>query len=220
MSIFSSVVIVQHLGYFFILVAVAIKDILWLRIVLGFAQFLLFCYAMVVDRQDIALWNFALVSVNVVNIISLLNQKKKVPIPKEFVDLYNKLFNEFTTKEFIYLLSLGHAHHIENKVLIREGTKQKDLVLILSGTALVKHHEQIISQLERGSFVGEISLVTEEPANADVETSDYLEYIAWDQDELRALKEKNFMIWTKLHDVITRDLSRKITNMDNSITKK
>ena len=64
--------------------------------------------------------------------------------------------------------------------------------------------------LNRGDFIAEMSFLTEEPAAADVYLEDNVKYIMWNQEELRHMQKLNSDFWGKLHNVLTRDLIKKI----------
>ena len=57
-------------------------------------------------------------------------------------------------KEFINFWSLGEIVSKKNKQIIKEGQKQKHLLLILSGKVQVKKNNKLINILNRGNFPG------------------------------------------------------------------
>ena len=66
--------------------------------------------------------------------------------------------------------------------------------------------------MKRGKFIAEMSLITNEPASADIFSNKSLKYIAWNQDELRHLQKSNKELWIKLHNILSKDLINKIKN--------
>ena len=202
--------LIQHLGYLFTFLALTIKDVLWLRIILAIAQILLGIYQLQVNRIDIVVWNGIFTAVNIYHIINIIRSRKPLYIPKEIEDIYNNIFNHFTDREFMNFWSLGKNKKSSNSLLIKEGEKQKKLYLILSGTVNVKRNNKILNTLKRGNFIAEMSLITNEPASADIYSNKDIQYIMWEQAELRHFEKTNKDLWIKLHNILSKDLIEKI----------
>ena len=201
---------IQHLGYLFTFLALSIKDVLWLRIMLALAQVLLGVYQLSENQLEIVFWNAIFTIVNIYHIIRIINDRKIVYIPKEIKDIYENIFNDFTTKEFMNFWNLGTYKISADSLLIKEGEKQKNLYLILSGDVSVKRHNEVLNKLGRGKFVAEMSLITNEPASADIYSVKEIKYISWNQGELRHLQDSNKDLWIKLHNILSKDLIEKI----------
>tara|TARA_Y100001968_G_scaffold104173_1_gene94145 strand:- start:1033 stop:1680 length:648 start_codon:yes stop_codon:yes gene_type:complete len=201
---------IQHLGYLFTFLALSVKDMLRLRIILAIAQILLGIYQLSVSRFDVVIWNTIFTIVNIYHIIRIINERKIVFIPDEIKDIYNNIFNDFTTREFMNFWNLGKYKKSSNTLLIKEGEKQKHLYLILKGDVVVKRNEHILNTLKRGKFIAEMSLITNEPASANIYSNNNMEYIIWDQDELKHFQVSNKNLWIKLHNILSKDLIDKI----------
>ena len=201
---------IQHLGYLFTFLALSVKDMLRLRIILAIAQVLLGIYQLSVSRFDVVIWNTIFTIVNIYHIIRIINERKIVFIPDEIKDIYNNIFNDFTTREFMNFWNLGKYKKSSNTLLIKEGEKQKHLYLILKGDVVVKRDEHILNNLKRGKFIAEMSLITNEPASANIYSNNNMEYIVWNQDELTHFQVPNKNLWIKLHNILSKDLIDKI----------
>ena len=201
---------IQHLGYLFTFLALSIKDVLWLRIMLALAQVLLGVYQLSENQLEIVFWNAIFTIVNIYHIIRIMNDRKIVYIPEEIKDIYENIFNDFTTKEFMNFWSLGTYKTSVDSLLIKEGEKQKNLYLILSGDVNVKRHNKVLNKLGRGKFIAEMSLITNESASADIYSVKEIKYISWNQGELRHLQDSNKDLWIKLHNILSKDLIEKI----------
>ena len=207
-----------HLAYLITFVALAIRDVLFLRIVLSIANILQVVYQYGFNNNpDIAFWNALFLAINTIQVFKLIRERSPVKIPDEIDDIYKSKFSDMTQREFVYFWSLGKQKDATDVLLINEGEYQKSLFLILSGTAAVLRDSRVIATLHRPEFVGEISFITREPASANVDAKSKLYYIEWDQEELRRLKMKNSQFWTKLNQCLGEDLAKKIKH--NSIIK-
>ena len=120
------------------------------------------------------------------------------------------MFKNFTTKEFINFWNLGDYKIIKNSQIVLEGKQQEHLLLILSGEASVIKENKVINTLGRGKFVGEMSLITNEPASADIISKNEIKYIMWDQQMLKHFEQTNKDLWIKLHNILSKDLIDKI----------
>ena len=201
---------IQHLGYLFTFLALSVKDMLRLRVILAIAQILLGIYQFSVLRFDVVIWNTIFTVVNIYHIIRIINERKIVFIPDEIKDIYNNIFNDFTTREFMNFWNLGEHKKSSDTLLVKEGEKQKHLYLILKGNATVKRNQNILNTLKRGKFIAEMSLITNEPASADIYSNNNMEYIAWNQNELKHFQTSNKNLWIKLHNILSKDLIDKM----------
>jgi len=211
-----SIELIAHLGYFVTFTALAIRDVLFLRIVLSCANTLQVVYQFGFNNNpDIALWNALFLFINTVQVIKIIKERSPIKLPDNIEDIYKSKFSSMTQREFLYFWNLGAQKDVTDSNLIKEGEYQKSLFLILSGNAAVSRDKRVIANLHRGEFVGEISFITREPASADVDVKSKLYYIEWDQNELRKLKTANPSFWTKLNQILGEDLAKKIKH--NSI---
>lgn len=204
--------ILINAAYLMTFTALSIKEVLWLRVILACSHSMIFInnyyYA---QNYNVAIWNFIFILVNVIQVIRIYDDRKPRMIPDEMKDLYEGVFADFTSKEFLYFMQLGKIEVANNAKLIGLGEHQRDLLLILNGDAFVSREDCKIASLKRGQFIGEISFLTEQPASADVYSKGNIEYIKWDQSKIRAIKISNHAFWSKLNTVLTNDLTSKIT---------
>tara|TARA_Y100000996_G_scaffold212758_1_gene167129 strand:- start:37 stop:663 length:627 start_codon:yes stop_codon:yes gene_type:complete len=202
--------IIQHLGYIFTFLALSVKDVLWLRIILATAQITLGIYQFIEQRYDVVFWNGVFTFVNLYHIIRIINDRKPVLVPNEIKDIYENIFFNLTTKEFMDYWNLGEPSIGNDSNIINEGEKQENLFLILEGRGVVTQNSNEIASLSRGDFIAEISFLTEEPASANVFLSNDVKYIKWSQEQIREFQTTNIGFWSKLHHVLSRDLIKKI----------
>jgi len=204
--------ILVNAAYLMTFTALSIKEVLWLRIILASSHLMIFTnnyyYA---QNYNVAIWNFIFIVVNLIQVVRIYDDRKPRLIPEEFKDLYNSIFKELTSKEFLYFLQLGEKVEVSDCKVISSGEYQHELLLILDGDALVTRGSTELAKLKRGQFIGEISFLTEQPASADVSAKN-LKYIKWNQNKIKAIKRSNNSFWIKLNSVLTNDLTKKVTN--------
>jgi len=204
-------IIILNMGYALTFIALAIREVLWLRTTLTGAQILLFSYHyFYVDNTSAAFWTAIFVIVNTYNIIKILLERRPKLIPDEIQDLYDGIFKSLNSNEFLYFWNMGTIKSVKDKYLIKSGDHQNNLLLVLSGIANVEVNETPIASLDRGSFIAEISFLSGEPASADVHATGELIFVAWDSERLKNLKHDNPSFWMKLQHALSEDLIKKV----------
>jgi CRP-like cAMP-binding protein len=71
-----------------------------------------------------------------------------------------------------------------------------------------------VFDLPAGHFVAEMSLLTGDAANADVDAVEGVEVVRWATADLRELRQRNPSLWTKIQSVIGHDLVEKIQRFE------
>tara|TARA_B100001250_G_scaffold142803_1_gene122214 strand:- start:9075 stop:9737 length:663 start_codon:yes stop_codon:yes gene_type:complete len=203
--------ILLNFGYLLTFAALAIRDVLWLRMILISSQICLCIYNFLYASNYYASsWMVFFVSINSYMVFKIFIERRIRIIPEEIRDLYEDIFKELSTSEFLYFWNMGTIKKYDNKILIKSGEKQDSLLLILSGRASVKVNDEVIASLHRGSFIAEISFLTNEPASADVISKDEVICILWKNNRLKSLKKENTGFWMKLQHALTEDLIKKV----------
>ncbi|NLX25342.1 MAG: cyclic nucleotide-binding domain-containing protein [Lentisphaerae bacterium] len=203
-------IIVLNLGYVMGLVALAIKDVLWLRIILMFSQSSMFSSALMRDNPNAACWNVAFVLFNLYHVVRIIRERRPIELPADLVDLYDRVFSSMSHNEFLYFWQTGQTCVAKDQMMIKKGDRQEDLSLILSGRVEVVKAQKKIAELERGSFIAEMSFLTGDPASADVQAVGEVGYISWQQEKLRNLKQLNPSLYMKIQQVLGKDLAGKV----------
>ena len=195
-----------NVGFGLVFLALAIRESLWLRIILTVAYVFRLVYSFYfVGNLNISLWNVAFILVNIVMIAIILDERKIHLIPDELKDIKSTIFDALTSKEFVYLWSIGNLIEIEkNHRIIKEGIHQEKLMFILSGTAVVSRNDKVIANLSRGQFIAEMSLITSQPTSAAVESSNHLQYIEWNKDSLKTIENTNESSLEEQHESLLK----------------
>ena len=124
--------IILNIGYALTFIALAIREVLWLRTTLTAAQVSLFTYHyFYAGNNSAAFWTAIFVFVNTYNIIKILLERRPKIIPDEIRDLYEGIFKNLTTSEFLYFWNMGTIKSANDEYLIRSGEHQKNLLLEL-----------------------------------------------------------------------------------------
>jgi hypothetical protein len=199
-----------HFGYLLMLCAFIARDILYLRSLLICAQSIVVVYTWRMGVPIVAGWNVLFVCINTYMVVQVLRERRAVVLPAELRDLYERHFSALSPQEFLRWWSRGRRETLENEQLARNGEHPDWLYFLLRGTVRVMRDERVVVDLPAGYFVAEMSLLTGKPANADVHPVGSIEVVRWATRDLREVRDRNPLLWTKIQSVIGHDLVEKI----------
>jgi CRP-like cAMP-binding protein len=199
-----------HVGYVLMLVALVARDVLWLRATMVAAQAVLGSYAWFMNVPAITLWNALFVAINTVWVVKILHERRAVRLPAEIAALYERHFNAFAPAEFLRWWQAGRRERLHDTQLTWNGARPGALFFLLGGRARVSRSGESVTDLAPGQFVAEMSLITGEPANADVMTIGDADVIWWPVSDLREMQASQPALWARLQSAIGRDLVDKI----------
>jgi hypothetical protein len=75
----------------------------------------------------------------------------------------------------------------------------------------------VVTQLNPGAFVGEMSLVTGRTANADVDPLDEVTVRRWDRSDVEPFQTRDLGMWARIQSAIGVDLVTKIQRGDERL---
>ena len=117
--------------------------------------------------------------------------------------LLNYLFRGLSDEQIEQINAIGEKQeYAVGQVMIRQFDRSSDLMIITSGSALIKAFSgEVLAEVGIGSVVGEVSLIDEQPRSATV--------VCGDDCEVLVLKGP------RLHALMDRDASFKATLLGN-----
>jgi len=204
--------ILLNIGYLLNLIALAFREILWIRVLLTLGYLLRFItqYAFS-NNLNTSIWMIIFVVINLFQIVRIINERRKRYIEPKIFDLYETVFKSLTSYEFIRFWKMGVVKQVEKEFkIIKKDSKLNSIILLLNGEVKVQDHGTHITYLPRGSFLGEMSFITKDNASADVVAHEDVSYIEWTNEELMKIKNSNNEFWAKIQNIILNDLIIKI----------
>ncbi|MBI5619034.1 MAG: cyclic nucleotide-binding domain-containing protein [Gammaproteobacteria bacterium] len=191
-------------------------NMLWLRVLaivsLGF-EAVYFCFGASEPLWVGIAWNVAFVAINAVMLVLLLHERRQLLLSADEAILKRGLFADLDAMNFGRLLRIGEWVELpRGAVLTREGEPVDSFYVIADGLAEVDVAGHIVSILQDGSFVGEMSLLTNARASATVTTLAVCRGFRVGQSALVALLSRHPEIRAGLDRMIGRDLARKLRN--------
>jgi CRP-like cAMP-binding protein len=203
--------ILLNFYYIGVTIALLIKDILWLRVVLIIAGTSLISYGISTKNFIVVSWNCLFLSINIIQVIKLILERKPVKIDENIMHIYTAVFSDIRKKDFLYLWKSGKINEKENILLCEHGKKQDSLLLIIDGNAMVKKNNRKVTTLKSGQFIAEIAFITGKEATADVIAKGRIKYISWTYTQIEQIKQINPHLSSKLQFIISKDLTTKLS---------
>jgi hypothetical protein len=208
-----------HFGYLLMLAGFLARDVLLLRALLLAAQVIVAVYAASIAVPAIAAWNGLFATVNAVWVVIIIRQRQRVRVPKELRDIHTAHFAAMSAGEFLRWWRLGERVMLRDEPLTRDGASPAWLYFILDGVARVTRSASTLADLPAGCFVGEMSLVTGAPANADVDALGGVTVQRWPRPRVEDLRARDLTLWVKVQSAIGADLVQKIERGDQRFTR-
>ncbi|MES2766664.1 MAG: cyclic nucleotide-binding domain-containing protein [Bacteroidota bacterium] len=191
-----------------------IKNMLWLRVAI-----IAGCLVEIIYRLNVtesALWTDVpwctlYIILNAIQIVILLRNRSMMDFTEDEKKFYKATFSNFSPGDYRKLVrSAERKVFKKDEILIQENTKINHLIFILNGLAAVESHGKFIANVRSGSFVGEMSFLTEKPTSADVKAAETTECLVWQKSVLKELMSKSEEIESGLRIVFNTDLITKL----------
>lgn len=209
---------ILNIAYFLMLVALAIRSILSLRIVLVSAQTIFIIYGLLSSNYVLLFWNSVFLAINAVQVGILLRQRQPIEVPADVAEIYQMHFSSLTPREFVYFWQMAKHETVEKQeTIIRIDERQERLLLILEGNARVMSGRRAIATLGRGDFVAEMSYLSGQGATADVRTVPGLHYAYWDRKNIDAVRKLNPKLGGKIDTLLTKHLVDKLRETNRAL---
>ncbi|MBI3359195.1 MAG: cyclic nucleotide-binding domain-containing protein [Nitrospirae bacterium] len=205
-----------NLGYILILVALTVRDLLWLRSIFILAHLSFITYAVLSRNLSMAIWNTLFLMINIFHVVRIMRDRRPMALPPDLKAIHQDLFSAMSPKEFFYFWQMGEVTQVADRLLAQDGKPQQHLHLLLAGAARVVKNGTLVAQLAPGNFIGEMSFLEESNASADVEAIGLVRLISWEQEKLKNIRESNPAFFVRIQSALGSDLVRKTKSARSS----
>lgn len=207
---------VYFAAYATAILAFSFNSLFWLRLLTAISSSCYVLYYFIFPAEPLwldILTEGALVLVNVVMLLVLTLKRGKSPMSSREKEIHEGLFYELSQFEFYKILKTGKWQSFKpGKKLLNQGEKVEAIYLVYTGEVEVVLADENRITLRDGALLGEMSFVSDEPANADVYVTAPSEMLVWDQGKLWKLLEKNPALKIHFSEIINKDLMKKLGN--------
>lgn len=189
-------------------------NMLWLRVIAIFSLAFEAVYFVFGAESPLWVgigWNMVFVAINVVMLVLLLRERRHLQLDADAALLRRGLFAELDHASFARLLRAGEWVELPPGTrLTTEGEAVEHFYVVADGLADVAVNGHVVSILQSGAFVGEMSLLTKAPASATVTTLAVCRVFRLDRSRLEELLTRHAELRAGLDRTIGRDLARKL----------
>lgn len=200
---------VINAAYVISTLALAVRDVLRLRVLLLGAQLCFLVWGILIGHTPTQLWNGLFLLINAAMVGRLLWERRPIELPEELHDIYRETFQSMAPRDFLTFWEMGDPHQVEDVQLVEQGQTPDGLQMVLAGTAEVHRGGRHVADITRGTFVAEMSFLTGQPANADVHATGVVGFVSWSRRKLSTLHTVNPSLYLEFQKALSRDLSRK-----------
>ncbi len=210
--------LVDYIGHAYniiYLIAYALRDILWIRLMVTTAALvqLAYFFMAIPNPWSAAPWILMAIGINGYHSVRLLVEKGTINFNSEERTIHQTVFPTMTLLQFKHLLQIARWHTFgERAEIIKRGVACNDLILLVEGSANVQLDSQNIATLAKNNFAGEMSYLTNQPTTASVVAADTVRCLLWKGDDLRKLMEKEPDLNMALQSVFNKILVKKLAD--------
>jgi hypothetical protein len=183
--------ILGSVAYAMAAAALVVRDILWLR-VLGAAANIGFVISNLVapggPTYVFLFWSVLFLSINFVQIGSLMAERRNIRLGDEDRDVHDLVFPNLSVGEFRILVKAGCRRDLPSgRVLVEQGRASAEVLLIERGAVRLERDGQPLDRLVEGHMLGEIAFVAHRPFSSRAIVDAPTRVIAWERTTLDRL---------------------------------
>ena len=191
-------------------IAYLMTNVLWLRLLLVVGAAVYIAAGLVLGIDSMIGWHVAYSLINLVQIVLLLLDRRTTGLPERVRVLYSDRFSSIKPREFRRLIETNREQSSGPGKLLNEGDENGRLMLITDGELQVVKHGLEVYRLRSGDFVGELSIISGKPVNADVIASSDYRYVYWDNQDLSRLEARNLSLYNRFMMSVGRNIIEKL----------
>lgn len=199
-----------NIAYLCYVAATIPRQIVPLRMTLIVASFAFIVYGLIADNTSIIVWNVLFAVPQIYQLVREVRRRTRVVLTPDEERVRATRFGSMPPHDFLLFWSTGEERSADGELLITEGEPNDKLVVVLSGSASVHAGGSHIADRGPGSLLGELSLVTGEPASASVRMSDAATVRVWTHEKVELLGRARPELAAALQASFARELSVKL----------
>lgn len=200
-----------HVANILYIISYSVRDILWLRLITILALLCLsYCYVHS-SMYPPLYWQMAFIAINVVQVIRLIYERRPVHLTAVERRMHESALKSLTPRQVRRLMtSATWLEAVPGDTIIPEGVDNTRLLLITDGAARVAVKGKQVATITGGQFMGEMSFLTGRRTSASVTAREPVKYLAWSDEALREIGDKDIGLGTALQSALGADLVWKL----------
>ena len=216
---FSAPDLIGHLSFLMLVLAMTMRSMWKLRVMVAASAILAIAYDMfwLADPANLV-WQVILLVTVLIMLALRWRAGRDVSFSSEERHLIDTALPNLKPQDARRLLSEGiWASGKPGAALTEQGQPVLFLTWLAEGEADVTCDDQALGHVHAGSFVGEMSLLEGTVANATVTLTTPARYWMIPAIKLRDLKRDEPEIWASVEAALSRDLGRKLREMNDGV---
>ena len=202
-----------HLSYLLIAISYWLTDIFWLRLVavVGLSLEILYFWHSGGDLRAGIGWDLIFIAINLYQLYRLMKDRLSLRLPETERDLLRTAFVGLDDAQIARLLAAGEFVDLPGGTILAEESRPLDKIFfICSGRVEVTIAGRAVSQVERGSFIGEVAFLTDTPATATVTAEGDVRALAFERAKLKRFFDNEEEVAGLIYQLLGRELAGKI----------
>ena len=206
--------IAGHLSFLIVAISLAMKDIIFLRI-LGICSGIVgvfYNYFVTSDPLWVPIiWLFLFIIINSTMISIFYLENKRSNLTSEDIEIWKTNFIGLSISEYKMIKKIANTKiYNTGDVLIHMGIKNKFLYFVNTGNLNVMKNNEILNTLSQGDVAGEMSFITESLPNADVIANEQSNCVTIDKVQLKSIMVKNPTLHLAITNLFNINLTKKL----------
>jgi CRP-like cAMP-binding protein len=209
-----SMEVLGHLANVVYVVALLIKDVVWMRCFLIAGSLVDLAYGLAVGEDILwvnVFWSSIWIVVNGAQLAILCSERISLCLSEEENRIYGLSFAGVAKVDFAKLMKIAKWITYEPNTLILEGGIANDrLIVVCSGVARICDSSDRDIYLKDGNFIGEMSYITGNATSVSVSALTEVRAAFWNSAELKKLLCKYPSLESDLKTSFNVDLAKKL----------
>ena len=220
-SAFSADGLIGHLSYFLLVLSMLMQRMTWLRIFALSSAAVGICYSFFILHDPVGtFWESALFLVNVGQLLLLHWKNLRASFSDEELEFVNGKLPGLARGRSRALLNKGRWIHAEDgTILTREGSPSGALTYISRGTVDIIANGVKVSQCGAGDFIGEMTVLNDEPATATTRVSGTAQLWQITSADLKSVLSRHPEIGTEIEASFARNYREKLVQSNFLVSK-
>lgn len=212
------VILFGHFTYFLLIASMLMRRMVTLRILAvasGLAK-IVYRAVLIVDPVSV-LWETIFVIVNIVQLGLIWYYEHHHRFDEEHQHFADNMPDTVDRSAIKRLLDLADLQRYQpGEVLTNEGQKVTQLIYIADGIVKIQHGDRLVAICGPGDYVGELSFLSGNPANATATVVKPTRGLVFDQEKLTAAIAGDAQLRRTLDSALNKNLAGKLSRANNS----
>lgn len=210
-SVVSPAGLIGHFSYLLLIVSMLMRRMLTLRLIAVLSGLSSLAFDLWIINPVGAFWDLALVLVNIGQLIYMAIEARRAVFSTEEKQFLQDTMPALDKAHARRLLNLGFwIDGSAGTVLTNEGEPVLNLIYLTEGEAHVSHDNHNVAVCQPGSFVGEMTVMTGEPATGTVTLTKPSRYLALHAEAVRKLSFSSADIRQALNAAFSSNMREKL----------